>query len=70
MNNKTIFGKNVKMLREERGLGQIELAEILQVSKGIISMWENGLSDPKMSSLIALSKFFDCTIDYLVGLED
>ena len=64
-----IFGKNLKMLRQEKNIGQVELAKNLGVSKGIISLWENGLREPNMSSLIALAKFFCVSIDYLVGLE-
>ena len=64
------FKNNLKALRIENGLGQVELAEKLGVSKGIISLWENGLREPNMSSLITLAKFFGVSIDYLVGLED
>ena len=67
MDNK--FGENLKYLRNEKKIGQVELAHKLGVSKGIISMWENGLREPTMSSLIALAKFFGVSIDYLVGLE-
>ncbi len=68
MENK--FALRLKELRQERGIGQIELAKKLEVSKGIISLWENGLREPNMYSLIKLAKFFNVTIDYLVGLED
>ena len=67
MENK--FGENLKYLRTEKKIGQVELAHKLGVSKGIISMWENDLREPTMSSLIALAKFFGVSIDYLVGLE-
>lgn len=65
-----IFAENLKRLRTERGLGQVELSQKLGLSKGIISLWENGLREPNMSSLIILAKFFNVSIDYLVGLED
>lgn len=68
MENK--FSLRLKELRQERGVRQIELAKKLEVSKGIISLWENGLREPNMYSLIKLAKFFNVTIDYLVGLED
>ena len=68
MENK--FALRLKELRQERGIGQIELAKKLEVSKGIISLWENGLREPNIYSLIKLAKFFCVTIDYLVGLED
>ena len=66
----SLFKDNLKMLRQEKGIGQVELAKKLGVSKGIISLWENGLREPNMSSLIRLSKFFNVSIDYLVGLSD
>lgn len=68
MENK--FKDNLKLLRLEKQLGQVELARELGVSKGIISLWENGLREPNMFSLITLAKFFKVSIDYLVGLEN
>ena len=61
------FKDNLKMLRQEKKLGQVELAKIIGVSKGIISLWENGLREPNLYSLITLAKFFDISIDELVG---
>ncbi len=63
------FKDNLRNLRTEAHLGQVELAKQIGVSKGIISLWENGLREPNMYSLIALAKFFNVTIDFLVGLE-
>lgn len=63
------FKENLRQLRIEANIGQVELAKKLGVSKGIISLWENGLREPNMSSLISISKFFNVSIDYLVGLE-
>lgn len=65
-----IFYDRLKELRIEKGIGQIELAKAIDVSKGIISLWENGLREPKLSNLIALAKFFEVSLDYLVGLEN
>ena len=65
-----IFKNNLKMLRVERGLGQVELSQKLGLSKGIISLWENGLREPSMTSLIMLAKFFNVSVDYLLGLEE
>lgn len=66
MENK--FKNNLKLLRQEKDIGQVELAKKLGVSKGIISLWENGLREPSMSSLIEIAKFFNVSIDFLVGL--
>ena len=64
------FFERLKELRIEKAVGQIELAKAINVSKGIISLWENGLREPKLSNLIALAKFFEVSLDYLVGLEN
>lgn len=64
-----VFGERLKELRQENKIGQEKLAEEIGVSKGVISLWENGLREPTMHSLIALSRYFGVSIDYLVGLE-
>ena len=64
----TEFRQNLLSLRRERGIGQVELAKAIGVSKGIISLWENGLREPSMSCLIALATYFDVSIDELVGI--
>lgn len=64
------FEERLKELRADKGVGQVELADAIGVSKGIISLWENGLREPKLNNLIALSKYFQVPIDYLAGLID
>ncbi len=64
-----VFGERLKELRQENGIGKVELAKKINVSKGIISFWENGLREPTMSNLISLADFFGVTLDYLVGRE-
>ncbi len=66
---KNNFSKNLIMLRKEKGVGQVELANAIHVSKGIVSLWENGLREPCLTSLVALSKYFQVSIDDLVGLD-
>lgn len=68
MENK--FKNILKELRKDKHLGQDKLAEALGVSKGIVSLWENGLREPTMYSLIIIADYFGVTIDYLVGREN
>ena len=63
------FKDNLKEFRLEKGIGQVELAKEIGVSKGVISLWENGLREPNMYSLILLAKYFKITIDELVGIN-
>ena len=66
----SVFGERLKELRTSKNIGQIELANKIGVSKGVISLWENGLREPKLSNLILLAKFFDVSIDYFAGIID
>lgn len=61
------FKESLLELRKERGIGQVELARAIGVSKGIVSLWENGKREPTLSNLLALSDFFQVSLDYLVG---
>ena len=66
---KNNFAENLKSLRQERGIGQVELAQKINVSRGIISLWENNLREPGMYNLIALADYFGVTVDYLIGRD-
>lgn len=64
------FGERLKNLRNEKGLGQIALANELRVGKSVISLWEQNKCEPTLGNLVAMSKFFGVSIDYLAGLSD
>ncbi len=61
------FAEQLKDLREEHGVTQTVLAREIGVSKGLISLWENGLREPTLSNLVALADYFDVPLDYLTG---
>lgn len=65
-----IFGERLLELRQEKGIGQVQLAREIDVGKSIISYWERGEVEPTLSKLVAIAKYFGVTIDYLAGLED
>lgn len=64
------IGNRIKSLRQEKGLGQVELAKCIGVGKSIVSLWERDECEPTASKIIALAKFFAVSSDYLLGLED
>ena len=70
MNEKECFRRTLKSLRLEAGLSQKQLAEKLDLTRGAISHWENGLREPGLHELTVIAKFFHVSIDYLAGLED
>ena len=59
-------GKRLRSLREERGLSQEEVAKALGVSRVAYLKYESGENRP-VRKLKELSRFFNVTIDYLLG---
>lgn len=56
--------KNLKILRGK--LSQTELAKILNLDQGTISNYESGKTEPTITILKNMSKFFNVSIDFLV----
>ncbi len=56
-------------LRRARQLSQEELAEVLGVSRQAVQKWESGASTPDVGNLVALSDYFDVSLDELVKGE-
>lgn len=64
------FSERLKELRHSKNLSQMELADKTDISQSAIAKWELDKTEPTASSLITLSKFFDESVDYLLGLKD
>ncbi len=60
------FNKKLYDLRKKKGISQEELANEVNVTRQTISKWELGESTPDMEKMIALSNYFDITLDELV----
>ncbi len=61
-----IFSDKLRLLRNQAGLSQEELADKLNVSRQSVSKWESGISFPEIEKLIAISELFDVSIDNLL----
>ncbi len=62
-----MFGENLKLLREDKGLLQRDLAKILMVTSQTISGWEIGRTQPEYDMLIKIADYFKVSVDYLLG---
>lgn len=63
----TIFAERLKKLREDRGITQQELAEIVGTTNKAVSTWENGIKVPRQPRIEKLADYFNVTTDYLLG---
>lgn len=60
------FAQKLTNLRIQNGYSQEKLAEKLYVSRQAVSKWEVGTTLPETDKIIAISNFFDVSIDYLL----
>ena len=63
------FGTTLRKLRIGRGIGQKELAFILNLSTGTISNYEHGVHSPDLETLCKIADYFNTTTDYLLGRD-
>ena len=64
------FSNRLRDLRNAKGLTQIQVAEIVGGSKAMISSYELGTRYPPYDVLIKLSRLYDVSTDYLLGVKN
>ena len=63
-----MLNEQIKLLRMQRGINQVELAKSLGVTKQSISNWENDNIMPSVEMVIKIARFFNVSTDFLLGL--
>ena len=56
-------------LREERKISQSVVADVLEVTRQAYSRYERGERELGYTALIKLAKYFDVSVDYLLGVS-
>lgn len=62
--------QRIRDLREDRDITQTQLAQYLQIHQTTYSDYEIGNLNVPIDILIKLAKFYNTSIDYIVGLTD
>ena len=65
-----MIGKRLRALRKEKGLKQIDIANVLGVSRTTYTQYETEKSEPDLATVTKLAEFFNTTTDYLLGKSD
>lgn len=63
------FGERLRTVRKARRLTQEELGQILGFSRGTMSKYETGFLEPNLETLVKIARFFNVSVDYLVGVK-
>ena len=64
------YGKRLKEARKAKGLTQVELAEILDISQTSYQRMETGEHDMKMSNILKICRTLDVSADWLIGVDE
>ena len=62
--------KSIRDLREDKDLNQTEVAKFLEMSQTGYSKYETGENDIPTAVLVKLARFYNTSIDYLLGETD
>ena len=57
----------LKMIRKSRKLNQLKVAYDLSISREALSHYENGKRSPNVEMLVAMSNYFNVSIDFLIN---
>lgn len=61
------FGKRLKALRKEKGLKQVDMANIMEMTDRQYQRYEYGMVNVPATTLNFFADFFGVTTDYLLG---
>jgi len=64
------FGERLRMLRDEQGITQEALANMIGVKRPTVAGYETKGKEPPYSTLKKLAKALNCSVDYLLGCDD
>ena len=65
-----IIMKGLKEIRKKKKLSQLKVAMDLNISREALSYYENGKRNPDLEMLVAMSRYFNVSIDYLITGEE
>lgn len=61
------FGKRLREILQQSGTSQYLFVKQSRISWGVFYNWIAGKSNPSVDNLVRVAKYFDCSVDYLLG---
>ncbi|WP_196895620.1 helix-turn-helix domain-containing protein [Aureivirga marina] len=65
----TYFGKNIKKIRGVKNLSQQAFADLFDLKRGTLGAYEEGRSEPKIDTLLRITKHFQITLEDILTRE-
>ena len=64
------YYERLKDIREDKDLTQADIAQLLGTTRQQVSKWETGMQMMGVDKYIRLAKYYNISVDYLLGLID
>lgn len=64
------LGKRLKKAREDKNLTQTKVSKDTNINNKTLSGYERGISEPDLETIKKLAKYYDVSLDYLLGNSD
>ncbi len=64
------YVERIRDLREDHDLKQKDIALLLETTQQVYSRYENGTNEIPLHHLIKLARFYNVSLDYIVGETD
>jgi transcriptional regulator with XRE-family HTH domain len=62
-----LFGKILKKLRDDAGISQQRLADIVGLTQQAVAKWESSKAEPDLATVAKLAEYFQVSTDYILG---
>lgn len=63
------FGERFKEVCKANKISRYKITQKTGIAESVMRYWIQGKTQPSISNVIKLAKFFNCSIDYILGRE-
>lgn len=64
------IGNRLKIIRENKGISQMQVYKDIGIHNKTLSGYERGVSEPDLQTLFLLATYYKVSTDYLLGITD
>ena len=64
------LNEKIAYARKKSGLSQVDLADIMEVSRQSVSKWETGEANPEINKLSKLAEVLNVSVDWLLSEDN
>jgi len=66
----TAFASRLKEVRKKHRMSMLELGRRIGIAKSTVAGYESGDREPSLGTVAAISRIFNVSSDYLLGISD